>query len=135
MFFVPKLIVYSLLCRIALRDVLGESGGMWSKAVGFALLRIVLGIMLMFPAGLLIFIPKEKIDFWMFVIWPLMVPFRWLAWRATMQFMRNRFDFAGFFFPRTNPDVIWTIVAVVASSSLDLLTVFIFPDSNTKMAC
>ena len=135
MFFVPKLIVYILLCRIALRDVLGESGAVWSKAIGFGLLRIFFGIMLMFPAGILYMFGNKGIDSWMQTAWPFMVPLRWLAWRATMQFMRNRFNFGGFFLPRSYPDLIWTFVAVVASCSLDALTFFMFPDWNTKMAC
>ena len=134
-YFVPKLIVYSLLCRIALRDVLGESGASWSKALGFSLVRIFSGIFLMFPAGLLFLFGNKGIDGWMFTAWPFMIPLRWLAWRVTMQFMRNRFNFAGFFLPRSHSDLIWTFVAVLASCSLDMLTFFIWPESNTKMAC
>lgn len=134
-FFVPKLIVYSLLCRIALRDVLGESGALWSKAVGFSLIRIFSGMVLMFPAGLFFLFSNKGIGGWMSLAWPLMLPLRWLAWRVTMQFMRHRFNFAGFLLPRSNRDLIWTVVAVLASCSLDVLTFLIWPESNSKMAC
>lgn len=134
-YLILKLVIYSVICHLAMRKLLFKDGVLWHKAVGFGLLRMGLGLVLIVPSYVLVIWLGSLYGDWSRE--PILFPLRWLAWRLTLHIMLGRFSFGTLLLPRTSADWRWTLLATLSSSLLDAIQYWAWDMTkfDSKMGC